>query len=82
MCLAVPARIERVDDNGRAKAVFAGNKLNIILALVPEAKVGDWVPGGRPHHLRTPRRLPRRGRPSGERGVRQTVFCDRCSVFS
>ena len=42
MCLAVPARIENME-GGRGKAVFEGNHLDVILAMVPEAKVGDWV---------------------------------------
>lgn len=43
MCLAVPAQIEQLGDDGRAKVVFAGNRMDIIMAMAPEAKVGDWV---------------------------------------
>jgi hydrogenase expression/formation protein HypC len=42
MCLAVPAKIESIDGQ-RAIVALAGNRFEAIVALVPEAKVGDWV---------------------------------------
>lgn len=42
MCLAIPAQIEKIDGQ-RATAALDGNRTEVILALVPEAKVGDWV---------------------------------------
>ena len=42
MCLAVPGRIiEKQADLGTID--IRGNRLRASLALVPEAKVGDWV---------------------------------------
>ena len=47
MCLAVPGKLESVDDNTdlfRMGIVdFMGTKRSISLAFVPEAKVGDWL---------------------------------------
>ncbi len=50
MCLAVPGRIVAVTDNtddpvtGRAGTVdFQGNRVDVSLAMIPEAKMGDWV---------------------------------------
>ena len=42
MCLAVPARIERIEGQ-RGTVAQEGNRTEVILALAPEAKVGDWV---------------------------------------
>ena len=42
MCLAIPAQIETIDDQ-RGTVCLDGSRSNVILALVPEAKVGDWV---------------------------------------
>jgi len=42
MCLAVPAKIESVSDN-RATVALDGNRTNVLLTLVPKARVGDWV---------------------------------------
>ena len=42
MCLAVPAKIESVAD-GRGTVELDGNRTNVLLTLVPHAKVGDWV---------------------------------------
>ena len=42
MCLAVPAKIESITGQ-KATVELAGNRFETILALVPEAKVGDWV---------------------------------------
>ena len=42
MCLAIPAQIE--DKEGQTATVaLAGNRIKVSLALVPEAKNGDWV---------------------------------------
>ena len=42
MCLAVPAMIEETDGQ-RATVALEGNRTQVLLALVPEAKLGDWV---------------------------------------
>lgn len=42
MCLAIPAVIEKID--GRKGTVeLDGSRAEVILTLVPEASVGDWV---------------------------------------
>lgn len=50
MCLAVPGRITAISANqadpvtGRLGTVdFQGNRVEASLAMVPQAKVGDWV---------------------------------------
>ena len=42
MCLAVPTKIEAIEGN-RGTGVLAGNRITILLDLVPEVKVDDWV---------------------------------------
>ena len=42
MCLAIPAKIETIDGK-KGMAGLDGNRTEVILSLVPEAKVGDWV---------------------------------------
>ena len=42
MCLAIPAKIESMRD-GSGTVALAGSRTRANLALVPEAKVGDWV---------------------------------------
>ena len=42
MCLAIPAQVEKIDD-GRATVSLDGNRTEVLMALVPEAKQGDWV---------------------------------------
>jgi hydrogenase expression/formation protein HypC len=42
MCLAIPAQIETIDGK-RGTVGLDGNRTEVILALVPQAKVGDWV---------------------------------------
>jgi len=42
MCLAIPAKIESIDGD-RAVADIRGLKRKIGLALLPEARVGDYV---------------------------------------
>ncbi len=46
MCLAVPGKIEEIDDKGpmvMAKVSFNGIFKNICIDWVPDAKVGDYV---------------------------------------
>jgi hydrogenase expression/formation protein HypC len=43
MCLAVPARITRVDESGQGTASYMGSKVKVNLSLVPRARRGDWV---------------------------------------
>jgi len=42
MCLAIPTQIEKIDGQ-RGTVVLAGSRTEVVLALVPEATVGDWV---------------------------------------
>jgi len=42
MCLAIPMRLEQITGI-RATASIEGNTLEIGVALVPDARVGDWV---------------------------------------
>ncbi|HOD82923.1 MAG: Hydrogenase isoenzymes formation protein HypC [Planctomycetes bacterium ADurb.Bin126] len=43
MCLAIPAQIETMNEHDRATVVLDGSRTNVVLTLVPEAKIGDWV---------------------------------------
>ncbi len=48
MCLAVPGKIIDVGcDDSATGAIgtvdFQGNRLDVSLAMTPEAKIGDWV---------------------------------------
>jgi len=43
MCLAVPGLIESIDSQNIAQVSIGGVRLKASLALVPEAKVGDYV---------------------------------------
>jgi hydrogenase expression/formation protein HypC len=42
MCLAVPGRIESIEDK-IAVVDIEGNRIKAMVSLVPEANVGDWV---------------------------------------
>ncbi len=42
MCLAVPAQIETMTGD-RGIVALDGNRANVSLVLVPEARQGDWV---------------------------------------
>lgn len=42
MCLGIPAKIESID-GARAHVAVEGSRAVVLTALVPEAKVGDWV---------------------------------------
>ena len=42
MCLAVPAQVEKIDGQ-KGIVVLDGIRAQVLLALVPEAKIGDWV---------------------------------------
>jgi len=42
MCLAIPAQVERID-GAKGTVALDGNRAEVLLSLVPEAKVGDWV---------------------------------------
>lgn len=50
MCLAVPGKIVEIKSDDPATATgaigtvdFQGSRLDVSLAFVPEAKLGDWV---------------------------------------
>jgi hydrogenase expression/formation protein HypC len=43
MCLAIPARIEQLTDQGNAIVNLGGVRKDISLALVEDVSVGDYV---------------------------------------
>jgi len=43
MCLAVPAKIIRIDESGQGTASYLGSEVKVNLVLVPQARRGDWV---------------------------------------
>ena len=43
MCLAIPARIEQIEDDGIARCDIMGVKRDCSLDLTPQAAVGDYV---------------------------------------
>jgi hydrogenase expression/formation protein HypC len=43
MCLGIPAQLVRAVGPGVATAEVSGVRRDVSTALVPEAKVGDWV---------------------------------------
>ena len=45
MCLAIPGQIESIQDHDLRTGMvsFAGIQKEVCLALVPEAKIGDYV---------------------------------------
>jgi len=43
MCLAVPAKITRLDDSGQGTASYMGSEVQANFSLVPQARPGDWV---------------------------------------
>jgi len=42
MCVAIPAQVERIEGR-RGTVVLDGNRAEVVLALVPDVRVGDWV---------------------------------------
>ena len=42
MCLAIPAKIESIDGR-RATVELDGVRATVLVSLVPEAGIGDWV---------------------------------------
>lgn len=43
MCLAVPAKIVRLEGSGQGTASYMGSEIRANFSLVPQAKPGDWV---------------------------------------
>jgi hydrogenase expression/formation protein HypC len=43
MCLAVPARIVRLEESGQGTASYMGSEVRANFSLVPQARPGDWV---------------------------------------
>lgn len=43
MCLAIPAKIVRIEGPGVGLVDYLGNEVRTNFALLPKAKVGDWV---------------------------------------
>jgi hydrogenase expression/formation protein HypC len=43
MCLAVPAKITRLEDSGQGTVDYMGSEVKVHFSLVPKARLGDWV---------------------------------------
>ncbi len=43
MCLAIPTKIVKIENNQIAAVDLSGVRMKISLALLPEAKIGDYV---------------------------------------
>ncbi|TRZ90279.1 HypC/HybG/HupF family hydrogenase formation chaperone [bacterium] len=43
MCLAIPARVTRVEESGAGTVDYIGSEVRTNFALLPDVKVGDWV---------------------------------------
>jgi len=43
MCLAIPARVTRVEESGAGTVDYIGSEVRTNFALLPEVKAGDWV---------------------------------------
>jgi hydrogenase expression/formation protein HypC len=43
MCLAVPARVARIDASGEGAVDYLGTEVRANFALLPGVKSGDWV---------------------------------------
>jgi hydrogenase expression/formation protein HypC len=43
MCLAVPAKITRLDESGQGTVRYMGSEVKANFSLVPQARPGDWV---------------------------------------
>lgn len=43
MCLAVPAKITRLEDSGQGTVDYMGSEVKANFSLVPKARLGDWV---------------------------------------
>jgi len=42
MCLAIPAKIEAITGD-KATVTLDGASTDVLLGIVPDAKIGDWV---------------------------------------
>lgn len=43
MCLAVPAKIIRLEELGQGLVDYLGSEVRTNFSLLPQARVGDWV---------------------------------------
>lgn len=43
MCLAVPAKIVRLEESGQGTVSYMGSEVRTNFTLVPQARPGDWV---------------------------------------
>jgi hydrogenase expression/formation protein HypC len=43
MCLAIPARVARVDGSGGGAVDYLGSEVRVNFVLLPGVKAGDWV---------------------------------------
>ncbi|MGD1010548.1 MAG: HypC/HybG/HupF family hydrogenase formation chaperone [Candidatus Aminicenantales bacterium] len=43
MCLAVPAKIIRLEEQGLGLVDYLGSEVRTNFSLLPQARVGDWV---------------------------------------
>jgi hydrogenase expression/formation protein HypC len=43
MCLAIPARVTRIEDSGAGTVNYIGSEVRTNFVLLPGVKAGDWV---------------------------------------
>jgi hydrogenase expression/formation protein HypC len=43
VCLAIPARVARIDESGGGVVDYLGSEVRTNFALLPGVKAGDWV---------------------------------------
>jgi hydrogenase expression/formation protein HypC len=43
MCLAIPAKVIRIDESGAGLVDYMGSELRTNFALLPQVRKGDWV---------------------------------------
>ncbi len=43
MCLAIPARVARIDESGGGIVDYLGSEVRTNFVLLPGLKTGDWV---------------------------------------
>jgi hydrogenase expression/formation protein HypC len=43
MCLAIPAKVARVDESGGGVVDYLGSEVRTNFVLLPGVKAGDWV---------------------------------------
>ena len=43
MCLAIPAKVTRIDASGQGKVEYLGTKVKVNFSLLEDVQPGDWV---------------------------------------